>query len=92
MGRQRNNPQSKGMEDCPVKELNEMEASKVSDIEFKRIVIRMFKECSANCKELTGNLNSMEKEIGTVNKNKEEMKNAIYEIKKYTKRNYKLAG
>ena len=32
---QRNNPQSKGMEDTPVKEINEMEASKVSDIEFK---------------------------------------------------------
>ena len=31
MGRQRKNPQSKGMEDSPVKELNEMEASKLSD-------------------------------------------------------------
>ena len=32
------------MENSPVKELNEMEASKLPDIEFKRIVIRMLKE------------------------------------------------
>ena len=44
MGRQQKNPQSKGMEDSSVKELNEMEASKLSDIEFKRMVIRMLKE------------------------------------------------
>ena len=42
--RQRKNPQPKGMEDSPLKELNEMEASKLSDIEFKRMVIRMLKE------------------------------------------------
>ena len=44
MGRQRENQQSKGMRDSPVKELNEKEASKLSDIEFKRMVIRMLKE------------------------------------------------
>ena len=32
------------MEDSPVKELNEMEASKLSHIEFKRMVTRMLKE------------------------------------------------
>ena len=48
MGRQRMNPQLRGMEDSPVKELNEMEASKLSDIEFKRMVIR-------NSKTTTGN-------------------------------------
>ena len=47
MGRQRKNPQSKGIEDSPVKKkLSEMEASKPSDIEFKRMVIRMLKELS----------------------------------------------
>ena len=34
MGKQRKNMQSKGMEDSPLKELNEMEASKLSDVEF----------------------------------------------------------
>ena len=45
--------QSKGMEDSPVKELNEMEASKLSDIEFKRMVIMMLKEIIDNYKELS---------------------------------------
>ena len=39
----------------PVQELNEMEASKLSDIEFKRMVIRMPKELTDNYKELSGN-------------------------------------
>ena len=41
MGRQRKNLQSKEMEDSPLKELNEMEASKQSDIKFQRMMIRM---------------------------------------------------
>ena len=53
MGRQRKNLQSKGMEDSLLKELNEMEASKQSDIEFKRMVIRMLKELTNNYKELS---------------------------------------
>ena len=48
MGRQRNNPQMKEKEDSPEKELNEIEASNVSDIEFKVMVIRMLKELSEN--------------------------------------------
>ena len=39
MGRQRKNFQSKGMEDSPLRELNEMEASKLSHVEFKGMVI-----------------------------------------------------
>ena len=35
MGRQEKNLQSKGMEDSPLKEINEMEVTKLSDIEFK---------------------------------------------------------
>ena len=48
-----------------------MEASKLSDIEFKRMVIRMLKELSDNYKELSGNYSSMKKEIETINKNQE---------------------
>ena len=36
MRRQRKNPQLKGMEDSPVKELNAMEASKLSDTKLKK--------------------------------------------------------
>ena len=44
--------QSKGMEDSPLKELNEIEVSKLSDIEFQVMVIKMLKECTDNYKEL----------------------------------------
>ena len=53
----------------PLKELKEMEASKLSDIEFKRMVIRMLKELTDNYKELIENYNSMKQEIETINKN-----------------------
>ena len=81
MGRQRKNPQSKGMEDSSIKELNEMEASKLSDIELKTMVIRMLKEFTDNYKELSENNNSMKKEIQTINKNQEEIQNIFSKIK-----------
>ena len=40
--------QSKGMEDSPLKELNEMEVTKISDIQFKLILIQMHKELTDN--------------------------------------------
>ena len=63
------------MEDSPLKELNEMEVTKLSDIDFKIMVIKMLKELTDNYKELSENYNSMKKEIKTTNKNQEEMKN-----------------
>ena len=69
------------MEDSPLKELNEMEASKLSDIEFKRMVIRMLNELTDNYKELSENYNSMKTKIETINKNQEKMRNTISEIK-----------
>ena len=53
--------QSKAMIDFPLKELDEMEASKLSDIEFKRMVIRMLKEITDNYTEMGGNYNSMKR-------------------------------
>ena len=41
------------MEDSPLKELNKMEVSKLSDIEFKIMVIKMLKELTDNYKELS---------------------------------------
>ena len=61
MGRQKKNTQSKGMEDSPLQEINEMEKNKLLDIEFKRMVIRMLKELTHNYKELSKNYKSMKK-------------------------------
>ena len=69
MERQRESPQSKGIEDSPVKELNEREASKLSDVEFKRMMIRMLRKLTDNYKELSKKYNRMKKEMETINKN-----------------------
>ena len=81
MGRQRNNPQSKGKEESPERVLNEIEASNLSDMEFKVMVRRMLEELTEDYKGLSGNLISMKKDIETMNKNQEEMKNIISEMK-----------
>ena len=60
--------QSTCMEDSPLKELNEMEVTKLSDIEFKIMLIKMLKELTDNYKELSENYISMKKEIETINK------------------------
>ena len=77
MGRQRNNPQSKGKEESPERVLNETEASSISDIEFKVMVIRVLKALSENYKGISGNYINMKNDIETMNKNQEEMKNTI---------------
>ena len=82
MGRQKKNMQSKRMEDSPLKELKEMEVTKLSDTEFKIMVIKRLKELTDNYNELSENYNSMKKEIETINKNQEEMNDKISEIKK----------
>ena len=88
MGRQRNNPQSKGQEESSERVLNEIEATQLSDIEFKTMVIRKLNELSdnyqklqGNYEELTANYMSIKKDIETINKGKEKMKNTISELK-----------
>ena len=81
MGRQKQNLQSKRMEDSPLKWLNEMEASKLSDIELKRMVIRMLKELTENYNELSENYNRLRNKMDSINKSQEEIKNTISEIK-----------
>ena len=46
MGRQRNNLQSKGKDKSPERMLNEIEKSKLSDPDFKIMVIMILKELS----------------------------------------------
>ena len=48
MGRQRNNPQSKGKEESPERVISEIESSKLSDFELKIKVMRMLNELSEN--------------------------------------------
>ena len=87
MGSQRNNPQMKGKEKASEIMLKEIEASQLSDTEFKAKVIRKlteFTELTENYQKLQGNYNeltvnyiNMKKEIETINKGQEEMKNTI---------------
>ena len=80
------------MEDSPLKDLNEMEVTKLSDIEFKIMLIKMLKELTNNYKELSENYISMKKEIETINKNQEERNNKNLRNKTHIRRNYKQAG
>ena len=57
MGRQRNKPQMKGKEEVSETMLNEKEASQLSDIEFKELVIRKLNELTKNYQKLQGNNN-----------------------------------
>ena len=56
------------MQDSPLKELNEMEITKLSHIEFKLMVLKMLKELTDNCKGLSENYISMKKETESINK------------------------
>ena len=91
MGRQRNNSQMKGKEEASERMLTEKEAIQLSDTEFKAMVIRKLTELTdlkekyqklqGNCNELTATYINMKKEIETINKGQEEMKNTISELK-----------
>ena len=71
-------PQIKAQEKSPEKELNEIEASNLPDIDFKTMIIRMLKELSEHFnKEIA----SIKKEIELIKKNQSEMKNTIPEMK-----------
>ena len=67
MRRQRNMAQIKEQIKTLEKELNEMEISNLSDVEFKTLVIRMLKEIS--------------KDLNSIKKIQSEMKDTLIEIK-----------
>ena len=48
MGRQRNSPQMKGKEEASERMLTETEASQLTDVEFKAMVIRKLSELTEN--------------------------------------------
>ena len=75
--------------------LNEKEASQLSDNEFKELVMRKLHELTQNYQKIQGNYKeltaiyiNMKKEIETINKSQEEMKNTISE---HRRRNQKQA-
>ena len=55
MARQKNNPQMKGKGDVSETMLNEREASQLSDIEFKELVIKKLNELTHNYQKLQRN-------------------------------------
>ena len=81
----------KGKEEASERMLTEKEASQLSDIELKAMVISKLTELSeltenyqkleGNYNELTENYINIKKEIETINKSQEEMKNTISELK-----------
>ena len=79
----------KGKEEASERMLNEIEASQLSDIDFKVMVIRKLNELTENYQKLHGNYSeltvnymNMKKEIETINKGQEEMQNTISELNK----------
>ena len=84
MERQRTNPQIKGKREVSETMLKEKEASQLSDNEFKELVMRKLHELTQNYQKIQGNYNertanyiNMTKEVETINKGQEEMKNTI---------------
>ena len=70
----------KGKEEVSETMLNEKEASQLSDVEFKELVIRKLHELPQNYQKLQGNYNeltanyiNMKKEIETINNSQEAM-------------------
>ena len=77
----------KGKGEVSERMLNEKEASQLSDTEFKELVIRKLTELTQNYQKLQGNYNeltanyiNMKKEIETINKGQEEIKETIQKI------------
>ena len=74
----------KGKEEVSERMLNDIEASQLSDIEFKAMVIRKLTELTENYQKLMGNYNeltvnyiNMKKGIETINKGQDKIKNTI---------------
>ena len=79
MGRQRNKPQMTGKEEASERMLNEIEASQLSAIEFKAMVIRKLNELTQNYQKLQRNYDEVT--ANYINMSQEEMKNTISELK-----------
>ncbi|KAK1346846.1 hypothetical protein QTO34_000706 [Cnephaeus nilssonii] len=81
MGRQKGNPQRKEKEESPERELNELEASSLTEKEFRVFVIRMFKRMDDKYTQLNENYKELNENVTNMKRNQEEMKNNIAAIK-----------
>ena len=71
----------------PEKELNETEATKILDAEFKIMIVRMLKDVRERMDDLSQNLNketvNIKKDIETIKDNQSVIKNTISEMKEW---------
>ena len=72
----------KGKEESQERMLNEIEASQLSDIEFKAMVIRKFNELTENYEKLQGNYNELSENYQNLQGNYEELTANYISIKK----------
>ena len=77
----------KGQNKTPKKELNKMEISNLSDVEFKTLVIRMFKEVTGYCNskikiqaEMKVTLHEIRKNLQGKNSRGDEAENQINDL------------
>ena len=78
----------KGKEEASERMLTEIDASQLSDTKFKALVITKLNELTDNYQkihriynEITANYINTKKDVETINKGQEEMKNTISELK-----------
>ncbi|KAK1327336.1 hypothetical protein QTO34_019202 [Cnephaeus nilssonii] len=81
MGRQKGNSQRKAKEESPERELNELEASSLTEKEFRVFVIRMFKRMDDKYTQLNENYKELNENVTNMKRNQEAMKNDIAAIK-----------
>jgi chromosome segregation ATPase len=74
MGRRRNSPQKNEKQPSPEKEVNKMEATDLSEKEFREMVIRWLKR-------MEDKFDNMSKNQEEMRKNQEEMRNDIAAVK-----------
>ena len=85
-GDKKSNPQRKEKGEPPKRELNEFEASSLSETEFRVMVIKMFKRLEDKCTQLNytqlkENYKELNENVTKMKRNQEEMKNDIAAIK-----------
>ena len=77
MRRRRNMAQMKEQNKTPEKELNKIEISKVSDAEFKTLVIRMLKELTGYCNSIKKTQAEMKVTLSEIKKNLQGIRNVV---------------
>ena len=84
MKKHRNHSQLKQQENSPKAVNNDTDLCSLSDIEFKREIVKILKELSLNIKELREDMNSntesLRKELENIRRKQEKLENSFAEI------------